>query len=212
MKNTHSVSLLLSSILLASTVLAQNPSPTGSSPASDPVAAARIPYTQDERESSSKPSSANGETSGENKILAQFSRPQFGPPYAMRPPMGRYPAAWSRPGWYGPGSHPSAKGALIGLLVGGGLGAALGAAKQPAANRGTNAALGGLIIGGIGAAFGSAIAAFPGFPHARNRTWGGDAYGELGSHPKARAATREASSQPTSPGAPAVTDRPATAQ
>src|ERR1700676_3782863 len=130
MKNLHTVPLLFSSILLASSALAQNSNAFDTSvPAdSDPVEVARGPYVRPENNSPS----ANNSTGEENKTLAQF--PQHTPvtpypPPQMRPPRGSCPGMWSSP----VGDHHTAIGALIGFGVGATAGALIGASKDDSA-------------------------------------------------------------------------------
>src|SRR5580700_1590752 len=178
MKNLYTVPLLLSSILLASSALAQSSGAFDTSiPAdADSVEVARGPYVRPEDTSSS----ADNSTGEENKTLAQFPQRLPVTPYPppqMRPPRGSYPGMWSSPA----GDHHTAIGALIGFGVGATAGALIGAAKNDSANRGATALIGSLLFGGLGAAFGAAIASFPGPQFHRYRPWEDEGYDQLGS-------------------------------
>lgn len=207
MKNAQTIPLLLGSILLASSVLAQtaNSSPTSSLPEPDPVIVARSPYIQAENDSSSANKyPAGNQAAGKDETLAQFSRPRFGPPYRppMQRPMGGYPGMWSEPNW---GRHAGIA-ALIGFGVGAGAGAIIGASKDNGVNRGGNALVGSLLLGGLGAAVGAAIASLPPFPSRqfhRHRPWEDEDYDELGYRPKPHSTNREAASHPARSRAPA---------
>jgi hypothetical protein len=190
MKTLPTVPLLLTSILLASSALAQNSTVSDMNLPADSgaVEVARGPYVRPENSSSS----AN--TNVENKTLAQFPQRRLGPPYPpspMRSPRGVYPGMWSSPA----GDHHTAVGALIGFGVGATAGALIGASKDDSANRGATALIGSLLFGGLGAAFGAAIASFPRPQFHRYRPWEDEGYDELGSRHKHRSHPREAASR-----------------
>ena len=206
MKNAQRLPLLIGSILLASSVLAQtmNSSHPDNRPETDSVAVARSPYLEAENVASP----ANNRTSSsrvadENKTLAQYSQRRFGPPYgpAMRPPTGG-----SGTGWGPDYGHHSAIGALIGFGVGAGVGAIIGASKDNGANQGADALVGGLLLGGLGAAVGAAITSFPSLPSRqfrRHRPWEDEDHDGLGSRSRPHSTNHEASSQTASSEVPA---------
>lgn len=195
MKNLHTIPLLLSSILLASSALAQNSNAFDTSLPADSglVEVARGPYVRPEN----NPFSVNNSTGEENKTLAQFpQRPPspLYPPPQMRPPRGSYPGMWSSP----VGDHHTAVGALIGFGVGATAGALIGASKADSSNRGATALIGSLLFGGLGAPFGAAVASFPSPQFHRYRPWEDEGYDQLGSRHKHHSPNREVSNREVS--------------
>ena len=160
MKNHQVLSLLLTSLLLASMAMAQAgnlpEAPQSQDPSSTDVQLIRSPSTQS---STAKPPSTqtpneSTQQSGENKIITQaapFPRSPRGP---MPPPRGRaYPSAFApRP----PALSP------LGALIGFGTGAALGATAsgdQTTRGRVVAGLIGGSLCALIGGAIGHAFSA-----------------------------------------------------
>lgn len=178
MKHLRKVPILLTSILLASSVLAQtnNSLDAYTLPERNSIAAARSRYAQTENISSAKNSGFAVDSGSDGTTLAQLSRGRPGPPsrQSMGYPRGGNSAMWSEPG--------SGRHALIGAVIGFGLGAAIGAKGAGGSAR---LSVGfGIIGGAMGAAFGASIPSWPGGRFQRYRPWQDEDYDELGSASK----------------------------
>lgn len=153
MKNLRAAScVLLASVLLVATALAQTDSLRTADEPSTTIAAARCAYAADKSCSDKSGSSQAARGAIDDATMAQPPRRGPGPAFGPRGPMGRpaYSQMWQ--------SQPSGRHALIGAVIGGLLGWAV-AAKG---NAGARATFGIATVGaGLGAAMGLAVPSFP---------------------------------------------------